>query len=88
MLSGADQVWISTGIILVLLTLLAYSSIQSTIKLRKGISEDQMWMKTGQTIIWWILLVSILIRTIVGLSFLAANKNYLNGNEINVRFMF
>ena len=87
-MNGADQVWVSTGIILFLLALLGYQAIQSTMKWRKGESEAKFWMKKGQTIIWWILLVSIIIRTIVGLSLLAAGKNHLNGHDVNGRFMF
>ena len=80
--------WISTGIILFLLALIAYPAFQSTVKLRKGEKEDQIWLKQGQTIIWWILLISIVLRTIIGLSFLAAGKNHLNGHDANGRVMF
>jgi hypothetical protein len=87
-MNGADQVWVSTGIILVLLALIAHPAIHSTIKWRRGEPDNRFWLKKGQTIIWWVLLVSILIRTIVGLSLLAAGKNHLNGHDVSGRFMF
>jgi hypothetical protein len=87
-MNGADQVWISTGIILFLLALIAYPAIQSTMKLRQGVSEEEVFLKKGQTIIWWVLLVSVLIRTIIGLAFLGADKNHLNGHDASGRVMF
>lgn len=50
-MNGADQVWISTGIILFLLALIAYPAIQSTVKFRQGVSEEEVFLKKGQTII-------------------------------------